>query len=187
MGDVKLFRGVIDSIAEGTGKGLRIAQLTVRGFRKIADVPMIEHKGLVSRSKANSGDVVLGVQVDDLVVGIGSDSKDRPAVGDGETILYADEHTYVQLKPDGDILVQSTSGSKIELATDGTVMVHGTTVTVKGDTAVNVLAPLVGLGKEAVPPVPLDAVLTCSTAQCLLLAVPHVGGSPHVSAKGMAP
>jgi phage gp45-like len=183
MGAVKLFRGVINSIAEGTSKGLRVAQLTVRGSRALADVPMMQQKGFASLPAA--GDAVTVMEVNDLDQVIASDSTNRPALADGDTIVYADANTFVRLNSDKTVTVQSGTTSKITMAPDGTITIHGTKVIVQGDTLVNVLAPVVGLGEDATVPNPLDGVMTPSCSQCLLLAVPHIGGSAHVFAKGL--
>lgn len=182
MGVPKIFRGIYESVSEPSGgsKGLRVATLLVRGVRRITGVPVMQHRGLISIAKP--GDVATVMQVDDLTQVIADDSKSRPSAAIGETILYADENTYVRLSPTGAVNVESKSGAKVEISPLGVILVKGLKVQIEADTVANVLAPKVGLGMDGLTGTPADQVLTCQSAQCLLLAIPHVGGSPSVFA-----
>lgn len=109
---VKLFRGEILSI-EDTGSGPRIVQALGRGVRALEDIPMMQHKGLLSMPV--SSDAALFAQVDDLVLAIATDSDDRPTAAQGETILYATKECFLRLMPDGSVRVQA---KKVVLGTD---------------------------------------------------------------------
>jgi hypothetical protein len=129
-----------------------------------------------------AGDVVDVLQVDDLVVALGSDSTNRPTAAAGETILYADKNTYVRLNPDKTVLVQSGSGSTIQISPDGSITIQGTKVTVQGSEMVNLLAPKVGVGEDATAAPPTDGIVTGSCL-CMFSGSPH----PMVSAAAFAP
>ena len=112
MGAVKFFRGVIQSIVD-TGSGLRTAQALGRGIRTLEDVPVIQQRGLVSMP--SSGDAAAFLQVDDLVVCIGTDSDDRPEAASGETVLYSAKDCFVRIMPDGTVRIKA---KRIVLGTD---------------------------------------------------------------------
>lgn len=112
MGAVKFFRGVIQSIVD-TGSGLRTAQALGRGIRTLEDVPVMQQRGLVSMP--SSGDAAAFLQVDDLVVCIGTDSDDRPEAASGETVLYSAKDCFMRMMPDGTVRIKA---KRIVLGTD---------------------------------------------------------------------
>lgn len=155
---VNWFRGVIQS-AQDTANGVRIAKAIGRGVREIADVDLMQQRGFTSVPL--DGERALFLQANDLVVAIATGMKDKPTAEAGETILYSNADTKVSLKP------------------DGTILVKGTKVTIEADEVANVLAPQIGLGKDALLATPLERPVT--TACGCIFGVNHPIGAAGVA------
>lgn len=130
------FRGVIQSAAD-TVDGIRIAKAVGRGVRELSDISLMQQRGLTSVPL--SGDRVLCLQADDLVVAIATATANKPTAEPGETVLYSNADTVVSLRADGSILVK---GSKVVIESDTVVDVNGKKVNL-GDP--DMITPLDGV------------------------------------------
>lgn len=110
---MKFFRAIVEAAAD-LSSGLRLVKGLGRGVREIRDREIMQNRGLVSVPVA--GDRVLLLQADDLVVAIAGDSADRPKAEPGETVLYANQGTFIRVLPDGTVRIQA---EKIVLGADG--------------------------------------------------------------------
>lgn len=66
---------------------------------------LMQQRGFVSVPVA--GDRVAFLRLGNVVLGVASDSTDRPAVADGEAALYSSSQCYVLVRPDGAIEIKA--------------------------------------------------------------------------------
>lgn len=127
------FRGVIQSAAD-TVDGIRIAKAVGRGVRELSDISLMQQRGLTSVPL--SGDRVLCLQADDLVVAIATATVNKPSAEPGETVIYSNADTFVSLKADGSLWARA---AKIVLQSDTVVDVNGKRVNLGDPDAITAL------------------------------------------------
>ena len=66
---------------------------------------LMQQRGLVSVPVA--GDPIIYLRLGNMVIGIASDSADRPSVAEGEAALYGSAQCYVLVRPDGSIEIKA--------------------------------------------------------------------------------
>jgi phage gp45-like len=114
---VRFFTAIIDACRDLAGK-LRSVTATA-GDEVVRDRNMIQQFGFVSVPK--KGDRVLFVQSGNFVIGIASDSANRPEVKEGEAALYRTTTHFIRLNDDGTVLIVAPKGVDI----DGDLRVSG--------------------------------------------------------------
>lgn len=95
---MKFFTGIITGVKDAS-KGFQMLKSLGRGVQEFENRPCLQIRGICSMPA--SGDPVLFLEDGNLVLGIPTDSGDRPVCADGETLLYASKRVYLKLKKTG--------------------------------------------------------------------------------------
>ncbi len=114
---MRFFTAIVDACRDLAGK-MRSLTATA-GDEVVRDRNMIQQFGYVSVPR--KGDRVLLIQSGNLVIGIASDSADRPEVKEGEAALYRSATHFIRLNDDGTVLIVAPKGVDI----DGDLRVSG--------------------------------------------------------------
>ena len=114
---MKFFTSIVSSCKDIAGK-LRGVDAKANG-RDVEGRQLMQQFGFISIPP--SGSRILFLEFGNVIVGVASDGKDRPAVKEGETALYSDKAHYIILKDNGTIAIKADGGVDV----DGDLRVNG--------------------------------------------------------------
>lgn len=114
---MKFFTSIVSSCKDIAGK-LRGVDAKANG-RDVEGRQLMQQFGFISIPP--SGSRILFLEFGNVIVGVASDGKDRPAVHEGETALYSDKAHYIILKDNGTIAIKADGGIDV----DGDLRVNG--------------------------------------------------------------
>ena len=114
---MKFFTSIVSSCKDIAGK-LRGVDAKANG-RDVEGRQLMQQFGFISIPP--SGSRILFLEFGNVIVGVASDDKDRPAVKEGETALYSDKAHYIILKDNGTIAIKADGGIDV----DGDLRVNG--------------------------------------------------------------
>lgn len=107
---MKFFTSIISSCKDIAGK-LRSVSAKANG-RDVEDRQLMQQYGFISIPP--SGSRILFLEFGNVIVGVASDGKERPAVEEGETAVYRDDKQYILIKKNGTIEIKAPNGVDIE-------------------------------------------------------------------------
>lgn len=114
---MKFFTSIVSSCKDIAGK-LRGVDAKANG-RDVEGRQLMQQFGFISIPP--SGSRILFLEFGNVIVGVASDGKDRPAIKESEVALYREKAHYIILKDDGTIAIKAEGGVDI----DGDVRVNG--------------------------------------------------------------
>ncbi len=114
---MKFFTSIVSSCKDIAGK-LRGVDAKANG-RDVEGRQLMQQYGFISIPP--SGSRILFLEFGNVIVGVASDGKDRPAVEEGETAVYRDDKQYIIFKKNGTIEIKAPKGVDI----DGDLRVNG--------------------------------------------------------------
>lgn len=107
---MKFFTSIISSCKDIAGK-LRSVSAKANG-RDVEGRQLMQQFGFVSIPP--SGSRILFLEFGNVIVGVASDGKERPAVEEGETAVYRDDKQYIIFKKNGTIEIKAPKGVDID-------------------------------------------------------------------------
>lgn len=107
---MKFFTSIISSCKDIAGK-LRSVSAKANG-RDVEDRQLMQQYGFISIPP--SGSRILFLEFGNVIVGVASDGKERPAVEEGETAVYRDDKQYIIFKQNGTIEMKAPKGVDID-------------------------------------------------------------------------
>lgn len=107
---MKFFTSIISSCKDIAGK-LRSVSAKANG-RDVEGRQLMQQYGFISIPP--SGSRILFLEFGNVIVGVASDGKDRPAVEEGETAVYRDDKQYIIFKKNGTIEIKAPKGVDID-------------------------------------------------------------------------